>query len=85
MVSATENVPTPECTPPLPRPEPIRVVPVHWNVLTAERLPPGDQWVFIALTPKEYESLSKNQAEILRWIEEATARLQYYEGEPDAD
>ena len=52
-----------------------------WVVITPETLAehtaePG--WVFIALTPKQYENLSKNTAETLRWITEAANQLEHY-------
>lgn len=33
----------------------------------------------LVLTPKEFEALSYNLAEILRWVKEAMWRLQYYD------
>jgi len=47
-------------------------------VLTADTIPEGDKWVFIALTPKFYENLTKNGAEDQRWMTEATWQLRYY-------
>lgn len=74
------DVPRPECVPVVPRPDQIRSVPVRWFVITPQRLPEGEDWVFIAITPKGYENLSKNQADLLRWVEEAVWRFEYYEG-----
>jgi len=37
----------------------------------------------IALTARAYEALSRNMAELIRWIEEARWRLGYYRGEAD--
>jgi hypothetical protein len=38
---------------------------------------------YIALTVPDYEVLARNMAEVRRWIEEATWRLQYYRGDLD--
>jgi len=37
--------------------------------------------VLIALTPQDYETLARNQADTLRWVREAMWRLQYYRQE----
>lgn len=50
-------------------------------MLTPDRLPEGDDWVFFAVTPADYETLSLNQSETLRWAHEAMWRLVYYAGE----
>lgn len=68
----------------LPEPAPIEQVEVVWVVLTEETLAehaaePG--WAFIALTPKQYENLSRNTAETLRWVTEAYEQLEYYRDE----
>jgi hypothetical protein len=34
--------------------------------------------VLYAVTPKGYETLSRNEADVLRWIKEAMFRLRYY-------
>lgn len=39
---------------------------------------PDPDVVYFALTPKEYEELSLNMADILRWVKEARWRLDYY-------
>lgn len=65
----------------LPAPQPIDIQPIEWNVITPERVPEGE-WVYFALTPEQYETLSRNVAEILRWVKEAQWRLDYY-GEVD--
>lgn len=67
--------------PKLPPPEPIETLPLEWDVITNENAPEGE-WVFFALTPEQYEVLSRNMAEILRWVKEAQWRLDYY-GETD--
>ena len=78
---ATLDVPLPESRPPIPDPEPIQVLPLKWVVITPDRLPEG-RYVFFALTPREYENLSANMAEFLRWIKEARWRLDYYNEGP---
>lgn len=71
----------PQSTPLIPNPKPVILQDVDWIVLTPSEIPEGDDWAFIALTPKDYEVLSLNQAELLRWITEARWRLKYYRGE----
>ena len=53
----------------LPHPEPIRTVPVQFHVIETGA---------ICLAPKQYENMSLNMAEILRWVQEAQARLNWY-------
>ena len=69
-----EEVPTPTL-PTLPRPAPIQLVRVEWVVVQTE-----DGSVF-ALTPEQYENLSLNTAEILRYVREARSQLDYYRQE----
>lgn len=65
------EVPRPE-RPVLPKPEPINLLDVAWIVVETEE---GN---VIALTPDQYENLSLNIAEILRYVTEADAQLDYY-------
>lgn len=58
---------------------------VFWSVITSDTIPEGDAWSLIGLTPDQYEALSSNTAELLRWIVEANYRLRYYRGEITAD
>lgn len=73
----------PEERPVLPNPQPIDQRQVEWRVLTPSTLPEGNDWVFFALITGDYENLSYNTAEILRWIEETMWRLRYYRGDTD--
>lgn len=63
---------------------------VTWKVLTpeiAERLirEGRDDFVFIALTPDDYESLSLNMQEIIRYMKEQKEIILYYrESIPDS-
>lgn len=67
---------------PIPNPNPVDLQEIDWVILTPDTAPlAGTEWVFIALTPDDYERLSLNQAELLRWILEAQWRLKYYRGE----
>ena len=75
----------PNPTPALPNPQAVNLSPFKWKVLTRKRLPKGDQWVYYALTPKEYETLARNMAELLRWVKEAKWRLAYYRGKGKLD
>jgi len=52
--------------------------------MTPETLPEDDDWVFFAVTPQDYESLSLNYADFLRWAQEAQWRFDYYRGELDS-
>ena len=61
----------------LPNPEPVQQLPVTWIVLTPKTPPSGD-YVWIAISPRDYENLSRNEADIIRWIKEAGFRLEYY-------
>ena len=85
MRTVPTNVELPTNTPPIPDPQPVDLQEVDWTVITPDRLPEGSGWVFIALAPTEYEQLSTNQAELLRWIIEAKWRLRYYRGEVMAE
>lgn len=58
--------------PPLPEPNPVELVPVDWTVVEADGVR------LLALTPQQYENLTLNLAELLRWIQEAAWRLRYY-------
>jgi len=51
------------------------MLPVTWVVVTPDRLPSMDEWVLFGLAPADYERLSQNQAELLRWITEAKRRI----------
>lgn len=64
----------------LPAPDPIQTRDVNWRVLTPSTVPEGD-FVYFGLTPRDYEALSHNQAETLRWVTEARHRLDQYRGE----
>lgn len=55
---------------------------LKWVVVTPDRLPEGDKWVIIGLDPRQYESASKNQTELYRWIKEAMWRLNQCRGTP---
>lgn len=57
---------------PLPNPKATELANVEWKVIQTADGP------VIALTPAEHERLMLNLAEILRWVQEAMWRLQYY-------
>jgi hypothetical protein len=70
----------PNTRPNLPAPEPIQTRPLKWKVLTEkDKLVKGQ--AYIALSTKDYENLSLNLADVVRWIKEARWRLKYYKGE----
>lgn len=74
-------MPRPDPTPPLPDPAPLDLRTVDWTVVTAATVPKEPGWVIIGLTPEQYENLSLNTAEMLRYVREAKWRLMYYRGE----
>ncbi|BAO53036.1 hypothetical protein KPP23_009 [Pseudomonas phage KPP23] len=61
----------------LPLPAPLNLTEITWAVESGSGEPK-----FI-LTAKGYESLSRNTAELYRWISEAKAQLIYYTGALD--
>lgn len=61
----------------------MQTLPIEWRVLTPDNPPEGD-YVYFAITPRDYENLSRGMADILRWMEEASWRLEYY-GANDGD
>jgi hypothetical protein len=90
------EVERPESRPALPNPQPIETQTFKWDVLVL--VPGGDGNIqvqrspqitrpqpYYAITPQEYEILSRNMAEMLRWIKEAHWRLQYYRGDGGLD
>ena len=75
----------PNLRPALPNPQAVSLSPFKWKVITKKRLPKGDRWVYYAITPREYEVLARNMAELLRWVKEAKWRLDYYRGKGQVD
>jgi hypothetical protein len=49
-------------------------------VVTPGRLPEGD-FVLFALTPRDYENLARTLADTLRWVREASHRLEEQRGD----
>lgn len=82
--TATTGIERPKKRPPLPNPEPINTLPVEWKVMKEGDVVPDGAALF-CLSPRGYESISRNQAEILRWVEGAHWRLRYYRGEGEAE
>lgn len=66
----TTQAPQPPA-PILPKPQPLKLEPIQWQVV------PGEQTLF-ALPPKGYEAMSRNMAEITRWVQEAGWQLDFY-------
>lgn len=85
LISSTTEIKHPDARPPLPNPKHIETGSFKWRVITSDRLPEGDQWVYYGITPKQYEVLSRNMADMLRWVREAKWRLDYYRGEGELD
>lgn len=70
IVEEQAQVPLPPSKPTLPSLEPVSLRPFHWKV-TRDGL--------FSLSAQDYEVLSNNMAELLRWVKAAAARLRYYE------
>jgi hypothetical protein len=71
---------------PLPNPKPLDLeIGIKWKVLIKDRIPEKDDFVFYCVVPKDYEKLSRNNAEILRWVKESKWRLDYYRDEGKID
>lgn len=68
----TVQVEPPPAKPPLPDPEPVEMLPVEWTVLETE------DGLLIGLTTRQFENLTENLAELLRWMRETRWRLDYY-------
>lgn len=84
-IKTTEvEAPKPDKRPVLPNPKPIDTAPIKFKVLTRETLPEGE-FVYYGLSVKDYETLARNMADILRWVKEAEWRLRYYRGEGGVD
>ncbi len=67
----------------LPAPHPIALHNIEWEVIV--EVDGEDTQVYFALSPGDYESLSLNMAEILRWIRESKWQLEYYRDEVEQD
>jgi DNA topoisomerase VI subunit B len=66
----------------LPAEEPITLQGVKWTVVQTK------DGSFIALVPSEYEKLSLNMAEILRYVKDVNTQLEFYrkdesDGQPE--
>lgn len=59
----------------LPKPTPIDLVDVKWIIVRTEG------GVVMALTPRQYQNLSNNLAEVLRYVKQADSQLDYYRRE----
>jgi hypothetical protein len=77
LIASPIAVKQPDPRPQLPNPLPLKLKRIKWAVRTHNNPLRNDE-VNFCLNPKEYESLSYNQAETLRWIREAFYRLDYY-------
>lgn len=69
----------------LPNPAPTAQHPFKWKVLTDERLPNEDGWVYYCLKVEGYENLARNMTDLDRWVAEAMWRLGYYRGDGQLD
>jgi hypothetical protein len=81
---------TPLTTPILapPQPQPVRMLPVNWQVVTAQNLDAfvrqlqqsqnNQNQVFVAIQMSDYENLALNLADLRRYIEQQQAVIVYY-------
>ena len=56
----------------LPKPRPVDLADVEWVVVR------DSTGRYIALTPEDFEALQLNLADVVRYIREANAQLDYY-------
>lgn len=56
----------------LPEPAPVKMESVQWQVVEVE----GE--ALFALTSRGYEALSRNVADLTRWISEAAYQIRFY-------
>ena len=97
VTTTAVEIPLPESRPALPNPQPIETQTFKWQVFV---LTSGEEsgtqvirgpkkldgaQAYYAITPKDYEVLARNMAEMLRYVKEAYWRLQYYRGEGELD
>ena len=71
----------------LPRPDPVSLHNYRWHVITPDRLPEGGDWVIFGVTPRDWEGLARDVQDSIRWADEITLRLEFYERnrpEPEA-
>ncbi len=72
---------TPDKTPPLPNPRGMNLPKIQGWIITTDEKPAEPGSVLWCLTPKDYETVSRNTAEIDRWTTEARWRMDYYREE----
>ncbi len=72
---------TPDKTPPLPNPREMSLPKINGWIIVTDEKPPIPGSVLWALTAKDYETLSRNMADIDRWVTEARWRMDYYREE----
>jgi len=71
-----------------PQPQPVRMLPVNWQVITSENLNTfvqqlqqsqnNQNQVFVAIQMTDYENLVLNLADLRRYIEQQQAVIVYY-------
>lgn len=67
------NLPEPPESVVLPPVQPVTLEKFKWSVVLVDDTP------LFALKAKGYEALSRNMAELLRWMKEASDHLRFYE------
>lgn len=68
--------------PALPQPSPVTTKPVNWQVIKKGTVATDD---LFTLNADQFNNLTANETEFLRFIKEAVAQLKYYSGPPAAN
>lgn len=68
--------------PPLPPVAAVHTEPVQWHVLKKGLAAATD---LFTLTPDQFQALTANETDFLRWISEAQKQFKYYQEPPKAD
>lgn len=75
----------PDPTPAIPLPKELELLPLNWKIINndnfKDKLPQDGPWAVWALDAKNYENISENKAEVIRWVCEAIWQLKYYRQE----
>lgn len=78
MQTARVEAQRPQQRPQLPNPEPIALRDISWHALPAGASTDGP---LVCVTPRDYEDMAINRADVLRFVREAMWRLRYYRDE----
>ena len=86
LLVSTVTVTKPSKSQPLPRPAPVTVgKPVQWQVIIRKNEKTGQDEAVYAVTPKEYERMSKMFADIIRYNKQVQYQLCFYRKDKDCE